>query len=314
LRPAFGGALGTDTGIQMNRSIYKSIHELKGFSIKGCPAMPAPSRVLMCPPDHFDVLDVKNPYMAGHVGGVDRKLAREQWERVREAFQAAGKPVSLIPPVSGLEDMVFCANQTFVGTTPKGERVCLLGAMRHPSRRREVAAFDAWFREEGYRVVSLKDKDVSFEGAGDAVWHPGKRLIWGGHGFRSQPKAYEDVARVFEAPVILLKLVHERFYHLDTCFCPLTSEAVLIYPSAFDSESLELILKMFPIVLTASETDAAARMACNAAVVDAKRAILHPGSSAARHMAALGLEVVEVDTSEFLKSGGSVYCMKMMLY
>ena len=28
---------------------------------------------------------------------------------------------------------------------------------------------------------------------------------------------------------------------------------------------------------------------------------------------ALGLEVIEVDTSEFLKSGGSVFCMTMML-
>ncbi|MEK7993888.1 MAG: hypothetical protein AAB403_08815, partial [Planctomycetota bacterium] len=122
-------------------------------------------------------------------------------------------------------------------------------------------------------------------------------------------------SRIFKAPVILLKLVNEKFYHLDTCFCPLTSESVLIYPSAFDAESLELILKIFPVVLTASETEASRSMACNAAVIDGKTAIVQRGTSAvARHMAGMGLRVVEVDTSEFIKLGGSVYCLKLFFY
>ncbi len=298
----------------MSRTVYRGVNDLKGFSLKNCPSMPEPGGVLMCAPDHYDVVDVKNPFMAGHVGAINRGLARRQWEEVKAAFEAAGKPVSLIPSVEGLEDMVFCANQTFVGVTPKMEKVCLLAQMRHSSRRREVPAFEAWFKGQGYAIARLKE-GVSFEGAGDAIWHPGKRLIWGGHGFRSQPEAYDEVARAFDSPVVLLKMVNEKFYHLDTCFCPLTSEAVLIYPSAFDAESLGLILKIFPIVLTASEGEAGRLLACNAAVVDSKTAILQKGASAvARHMAVMGLKVLEVDTSEFIKSGGSAYCLKMFLY
>ena len=297
------------------KRIYRSVNDLKGFSLKNCPAMPPPPGILMCPPDHFDVVDVKNPYMAEHVGSVDRGLARRQWDALRAAFEAAGKPVSTIEPLPKLEDMTFCANQTFVGLTPKMEKVCVLGQMRHPSRRREVPAFEAWFSQRGYRIIRLKDPSVLFEGAGDAIWHPGKRLIWGGHGFRSQPEAYDDISAAFDAPVILLKLVNEKFYHLDTCFCPLTSEAALIYPSAFDGASLELILKMFPVVLTASEGEATRAMACNAAVLDSKTAIIQKGApGVARHMEVMGLKVVEAETSEFIKSGGSVYCLKMFLY
>jgi N-dimethylarginine dimethylaminohydrolase len=295
--------------------LYRSVNDLKGFSLKNCPSMPDPAAVLMCRPDSYDVVNVHNPFMAGQVGSVNKATARRQWEDIKGAFEQAGKEVRLIEPLAGLEDMTFCANQTMVGLTPRMERVCVLGQMRHSSRRREVPAFEAYFREQGYKIVKLKDADTSFEGSGDAVWHPGKRLIWGGHGFRSQPEAYEQVADVFDAPVVLLKLVNERFYHLDTCFCPLTPEAVLIYPSAFDGESLELILKIFPIVLTANESEAVRGMACNAAIVDSKTAILQKGSSAvARHMEVMGLKVVEVDTSEFIKSGGSVYCLKMFLY
>ena len=38
------------------------------------------------------------------------------------------------------------------------------------------------------------------------------------------------------------------------------------------------------------------------------------GFAVANHMLALGLGVCEVDTSEFIKSGGSVYCMKQFLF
>lgn len=299
----------------MSASVYRSVSDLKGFSLKNTQPMPEPSGVLMCRPDHFDVLDVKNPFMAGKTGSVDKDLARRQWDEVKAAFEAAGRPVSLIEPLAGLEDMVFCANQTFLGLTPKMERVCVLGQMRHPSRQKEVPAFEAWLKAHGYRTAKLKNDSLLFEGAGDAVWHPGKRLIWGGHGFRSEPEAYDEVAKIFDTPVTLLKLVNERFYHLDTCFCPLNSESVLIYPSAFDAGSLELILKLFPVVLTASEGEASKYMACNAAVIDGKTAIVQRGASTvARHMAGMGLKVVEVDTSEFIKSGGSVYCLKSFLY
>jgi len=299
----------------VSHQIYRTVQDLKGFSLKNCPAMPDPARVLMCAPEHFDVLEVKNPFMAGQVGRVDRALARKQWEEVRAAFEAAGKPVALMDAVPGLEDMTFCANTGLVGVTPQMERVCVTSQMRHSSRKREVPAVEAWFKSQGYRIARLKDSSHAFEGAGDALWHPGKRLLWGGYGFRSDAEVYDDVARAFESPVVLLKLVNERFYHLDTCFCPLTSEAVLIYPSAFDGQSLELILKIFPVVLTAGESEAVRFMACNAAVVDGKTAILQRGASGvARHMSVMGLKVIEVDTGEFMKSGGSVYCLKNFVY
>ncbi|PJB24315.1 MAG: amidinotransferase, partial [Elusimicrobia bacterium CG_4_9_14_3_um_filter_62_55] len=36
--------------------------------------------------------------------------------------------------------------------------------------------------------------------------------------------------------------------------------------------------------------------------------------TAIRHMKAMGVSAMEVETDEFLKSGGSVFCLKMHLY
>ena len=45
------------------------------------------------------------------------------------------------------------------------------------------------------------------------------------------------------------------------------------------------------------------------------RSILQKGANAvSNHVHALGLGVCEVDTSEFIKSGGSVYCLKQFLF
>jgi len=299
----------------MSDTVYKSVAELKGFSLKNCAPMPEPVKALMCPPDHYEARDERNPFAAGHAGRVNRPLARKQWVAVHDALVACGLEVVLIPARTGLADMVFCSNQTFAGLTPKLERLCLLGSMRYPYRRPEVTDFEVWFREAGYRVAALKDKTLTFEGAGDAIWHPGKRLVWGGCGFRSDAAAYGELARAFAAPVVALKLVNENFPQLDTCFCPLTPEAVLIYPPAFAAASLELIFRLFPVIIAASEPEAVRQMACNAVVVGCKTVILQRGAAdVARHVAALGLEVAEVDASEFIKGGGGARALQILVY
>jgi N-dimethylarginine dimethylaminohydrolase len=298
----------------MNTRIYTQANDLKGFSIKNCPSMPEPQAVLMCPPDYYKVSAARNPYMANSVGKVDGAKAQQQWNGVKQAFEDLNLAVKTIAPVEGLEDMVFAANQTLTGLDTKMEKVCLLSHMRHPARRPEVAHFEKWFTDAGYRIARLKDPQMTFEGMGDAVWHPGKRLLWGGHGFRTDPEVYEEAAQVFETPVVRLKLVNERFYHLDTCFCPLNQEAVLIYPPAFDPESLELILKLFPIVLAADEKEASAQLPCNATIINSTAVMQAGAAAAARHVQAIGMKVREVDTSEFLKSGASTFCLKMFLY
>ena len=64
------------------------------------------NRALFCPPDHFEIRDVKNPFMRG-AEPVDRAKAEVQWEGVRRAFKQAGVATEVIPAVLDLEDMVF---------------------------------------------------------------------------------------------------------------------------------------------------------------------------------------------------------------
>jgi len=294
--------------------LFDSSEELPDGLLEQCRPMPLPMRVLLCPPEYFDVVDVKNPYMEGKIGLVDSQKATVQWEQVRAAFEQCGATVELIDAAEGCEDMVFCANQTLAGLDGAGERLCLLSQMKHPSRQREVPAFERWFEREGYAVVFLPGDEV-FEGGGDAIWHPSRGLIWGGYGIRTEPGAYVAVSDYFEVPVIRLRLSSDRTYHLDTSLCPLDESTALIHAGSFEPAALEMIRRIFPTVLESPTKEAIDGMACNAAAVGGTHVVINRGNP---HTASMlrehGYQVVEVDTSEFVKSGGSVFCMKMYVF
>ena len=203
--------------------------------------------IVMCPPDYFRVIDVKNAHMEGQIGKVDKDLAVSQWKNVKRQVEEKGFQVFTVPATEGLEDMVFTANPAFVGENSEGERVALLSSMKHASRKKEVAAFDAWFTEKKYKTASLSKEDWVFEGNGDGIWQWDRSIIWGGYGFRTELEAYEEISNIFGAPVIAVQLTSPYFYHLDTCFCPLSEKVVLIYPGAFDEKGLALILSLIHI-------------------------------------------------------------------
>src|SRR5262245_21410895 len=180
-------------------------------------------RVLLCPPTYFEVRDVKNPYMK-NMTLVDQQKARQQWERMREALELAGVSVETIDPVKDLEDMVFAANQVFVGYHPKLGNFIVPSEMRHVSRQREVPHYVDWFRKRGYHILALDLYGECLEGHGDLLWHPDRSKIWAGYGFRSTQCAIQKLADAMSplnVEVIPLQLVDESFYHLDTSLCPL---------------------------------------------------------------------------------------------
>lgn len=287
------------------------------------PIRPAVSarKLLRVSPEHFTITRAINAHMEGSVGSSDAELARAQWDELGAVYRHLADEgeideVATLSGVQDLEDMVFCANQCLPWQKPDGERIAIISQMNHPSRQPEVAYFEAFFRERGYRIEHLT-VGTGFEGMGDAIPHPERYLLFGGHGFRTQESAWPHIARILDVPVVPLKLVSPYFYHLDTCFLPLNSTTVLLCPEAFDAESLAMLLGIFPEVVAIPLTEARTLMPLNAHLVHSQQrtAILHPGSTTARNaLLCAGYRIIEVDTSEYLKSGGSVFCMKVGYY
>lgn len=270
--------------------------------------------VLMARPDHFDVTYVINPWMEGNVGKVDHALAMAQWERLRRVYEAIGYEVHVIDGVPGLPDLVFIANQSFPAQMPDGTWAVVMSNMRSVHRRGEVPHVEAFYTGRNARTLRLSDPDAEFEGCGDCRWHPDRRLIYGGHGFRTQRSSLAELAERLETPVVPLELIDPAFYHLDTCFSPLTETAALVVEEAFTDEGLAMLRAAFPDLVRVPLHEARDGFAANGNCPDGRHFVVHPGNTVTcEAVRARGIEVIEVDTSEFLKSGGSVFCMTMML-
>ncbi|MCA9483364.1 MAG: hypothetical protein KC553_06505 [Nitrospina sp.] len=260
-----------------------------------------PLKLLMCPPDYFGVEYIINPWMEGQVGKVDRALAIKQW---RSFYQPVSQKanVELIYPNRHTPDMVFTANCGLVWN-----QSFIPSRFKNPERQSEEALFTQWFRERGFKIVSLPE-GIAFEGAGDALVPPDKETLWMGHGFRTDAEAHLFLSEMLKTRIISLRLIHPHFYHLDTCFCPLHNGTVLYYPDAFDEISNHMIRHNATKAIPVSKEDAF-KMACNTVLLEDTLFMNSASPILKKSLEAEGYTVCIQEVSEFIKAGGANRCL-----
>ena len=259
----------------------------------------------MCAPDHYDVDYVINPWMEGNVHKSSRDRAVEQWTKLYHVIKDHAI-VDLVPAQKGWPDLVFTANAGLV----LGD-IAVLSRFYHKERQGEEPYFKEWFANNGFTVYELP-KDLPFEGAGDALLDREGRWLWAGYGFRSELDSHAYLAKWLNIEVLSLHLVDERFYHLDTCFCPLSGGYLLYYPPAFDSYSNKLIeMRVVPEKRIVLEEPDAVTFGCNAVNID-KLIIMNKASEGLKsRLADLGFQIIETPLTEFLKAGGAAKCLTL---
>ncbi|MEI6428776.1 MAG: TIGR00300 family protein [Pseudanabaena sp. ELA607] len=262
-------------------------------------------KYLMCAPDHYDVDYVINPWMEGNVHRSSRDRAVEQWHKLYGVLKDLVQ-VDLVPPQKGVPDMVFTANAGLV----LGNKA-VVSRFYHKERQGEEPYFKAWFAENGFEVFELP-RDLPFEGAGDALFDRAGGWLWAGYGFRSELDSHPLLAKWLEVEVLSLRLIDNRFYHLDTCFCPLANGYLLYYPPAFDSYSNRLIEMRVPAEkrIAIEEADAIV-FACNAVNLGETVVMNKVSDSLKQRLNKVGFTVIETPLTEFLKAGGAAKCLTL---
>ena len=259
--------------------------------------------ILMCPPDYYGIEYEINPWMSRSRASDDAR-ARAQWKALFDRLVSLGADVRLMPPVPGLPDLVFTANAALIW-----REVAFLARFRHAARQGETPRDDAWLRENGFQTRSLPE-GLDFEGAGDALFCG--QTLFGGYLIRSDARALQWLAAQIDCPTIPLQLVDDRYYHLDTCFCPLSAEAAIYYPDAFDEYGRKALVEHVPTLIAVSGAEAA-RFACNAVVIG-RHVVLNTGCPGLEaDLEALSFTPHSTELGEFIKAGGSAKCLTLRL-
>jgi lysine-ketoglutarate reductase/saccharopine dehydrogenase-like protein (TIGR00300 family) len=267
-------------------------------------------QILMCRPSHFGVEYVINPWMEGNVGRVRREIAAQQWDKLHGIINGLAA-VKVIDAVEHMPDMCFTANAGLV----VGDHF-VPTSFRVYQRQPEIPRFAKWFDAAGYEIVELPT-DSPFEGEGDALFQAqcgNGPILWAGYGVRSSLESHRLIGELLNFDVVSLRLVDQRFYHLDICFTPLSDGRVMYYPAAFDEMSLREIRHHIPAGhrLEVSKADAM-RFACNALVIGQTIITNHASESLKQRLNDWGYEVITSPVDEFIKAGGAVKCLSLIV-
>lgn len=264
------------------------------------------NHVLLCEPRHFRIAYEINPWMHRDVP-VDEARALEQWNGLRRTLVDLGVVVELVEPREDVPDMTFAANAGVVF----GRRF-IPANFRFQQRQAEQPYFEEWFATHGYEVDPIHDPHY-WEGEGDVLATPGEpSLVFAGYRFRTEASALDHLDAELGVRTTRLELTDPRYYHLDTCLCPLGDGRALVVAEAVSAPSMRALAEAFDDLIEVTAEDAA-RFACNALVVG-EHVVLNAGcATTERALRDRGLTPVPSPTDEFLKSGGSVKCLVLQL-
>ncbi len=271
--------------------------------------------ILMVSPKFFKIDYEINPFMRdvdGRLKPINEKLAQEQWNALQQIYLDLGLNVLQIPPSETHPDMVFTANQLLPFFDPGHgfEQSFILSHMATAERAGEVLYFKNWAHERGYKTYQLNVGP--FEGMGDALWSFDQNTLFVGHGFRTHKDVGLELQAITKKNVISLKLISPYFYHLDTCLAILNDTTCALVKEAFDPESLSLLEKHFKTRIEIPLDEAKNGLACNLFCPDGETIIIdQQNRDSISKLIDFKFKIEKVDTSEFIKSGGSVFCLKL---
>jgi len=265
--------------------------------------VPPTSHVLMCEPSHFRIAYEINPWMR-ITNTVQEAEAAAQWQALHRTLVGLGVDVELVEPAAHVPDMVFTANAGVVA----GKRF-VPANFRFVERAPEAPLFSRWFADRGYEVLPIEGPR-HWEGEGDVLVSNGS--VFAASGTRTEPGALDRLDALLGLETVRLELVDPRFYHLDTCFLPLSAECAAYYPPAFSDASRARLEEAFDDLIEVPAEDAL-RFVCNALLVG-RTVVMNTGAEwTARALEERGYECVATPTSEFIKAGGSVKCLVLTL-
>ncbi len=262
------------------------------------PRLTAGDRVLVASPEFFECADPLR--------------ARQQWRALVRAYQALGYPVDVLPGEPLLPRYTFTAHHCL--PVPPGlladSPAAVISIMSSPRRQAELLPSAAALASAGLHLERLDLFAVrSFEGSGDASWHPTRALLFGGLG--ADPAAFERLSAWMGIPVAILDLVDSRFARLSHCLCPIDGRRALYFPDAFTADGRALIEASWPDAIPVIEAEAL-NLACNAHCPDGEHVLIQSGCS--RTEAALKDADFEVIALDMEAIGGSLSDLKLQYW
>jgi N-dimethylarginine dimethylaminohydrolase len=255
-------------------------------------------RVILCQPQYMTIREAINETQKEFEDeGIHIKTALEQHREFVRTLETHGVEVILLPYHKKFPEQVFTRD---IGFT-LGQTI-FVAKMAHDVRIGEEDVLKQWLDDEEMSYYTLAEERIE---GGDVVIDG--KTIYVGLSNRTHQEAVDHLQGLlnqFEVKSISFK---ERYLHLDCVFNVISPDVALIYPPALTKEAIDLFSSRYDLIEVSEEEQFT--LGTNVLNIGNKKILSLPVNKEVNEkLCRQGFEVIEVDITEIIKSGGSFRC------
>ncbi|QCR31018.1 dimethylarginine dimethylaminohydrolase family protein [Lysinibacillus sp. SGAir0095] len=255
-------------------------------------------RVVLCQPQYMTIRDVINDTQEHFKDeGIHIERALEQHAEFVNTLKKHDIDVILLPYHKKYPEQVFTRD---IGFT-LGETI-FVANMATDARSGEENVLKQWLEDEEISYFNLVKEYIE---GGDVIID--RDTIYVGLSSRTDKKATTHLKRILNNFDIVTIPFKDKYLHLDCVFNVVSPEVALIYPHALTQKDIELFSSRYDLIEVSEEEQF--QLGTNVLSIGNKRVISLPvNKNVNDQLRKRGFEVIEVDITEIIKSGGSFRC------
>lgn len=260
-------------------------------------------RVLLCPPRFMEIKDVINDVQKRYKDeNIDVDKALDQHNKFVQALISHGVQTDLIEPSENYPEQVFTRDIGFtIGDT------VFISEMASDVRQGEEQELQKWM--EAHHVSFKRLAGHRIEG-GDVIID--RDTVFVGISSRTSKQAIRDLQLELPDFEVIPVSFNEKYLHLDCVFNILSPTEALIFPEALDAATIRLLAERYTLIRVNEKEQFA--LGTNVLSIGDRKVFSQPQNvQVNKHLIARGFNVIEVDYSEIIKSGGAFRCCTMPL-
>lgn len=255
-------------------------------------------RVILCQPQYMTIREVINETQEHFKKeGIHIKRALEQHGEFVKILKENNVDVILLPYHKKYPEQVFTRD---VGFT-LGQTI-FVAKMATEVRSGEENILKQWLEDEEISYYNLIEERIE---GGDVVID--QNTIYVGLSNRTDEKAVEQLQRLLINFKVIPIPFKEKYLHLDCIFNIVSPEVALIYPHALTQKEIDFFAARYDLIEVSEEEQF--QLGTNVLSIGNKRILSLPvNSNVNKQLRDRGFQVIEVDITEIIKSGGSFRC------
>ncbi|MBD7984006.1 hypothetical protein H9649_05400 [Sporosarcina sp. Sa2YVA2] len=259
-------------------------------------------RVILCQPKFMAIEDVINDVQKKYKDeNIDVDIAMKQHTEFERLLREHGVEVIKLPSSEKFPEQVFTRD---IGFTV-GDEV-FVAEMASDIRKGEEEALEDFLEEENIDYQNTVDR---VEG-GDVIVD--RDNVYVGISSRTSDLAVRNLQRDLPNHNIIRVPFNEKYLHLDCVFNILSPTVGLIFSEALSHEMVATLSETYTLIEVSAEEQFT--LGTNVLSIGDGKVFSQPQNKQVNAaMRAHGFEVIEIDFSEIIKSGGSFRCCSMPL-